>query len=97
MNQLVAVAPLSASSALVLGMGPTPLCMGKEPPSFWSWSSVRNHTMFGLPALAGGCGGGGGVGGGGVGGGVGSGVGGGWSAPHVDPGFFSALPGSVFR
>ena len=34
MNHCVAVAPLSASSAFVFGIGPTPLCQGKEPPSF---------------------------------------------------------------
>ena len=59
---------MSARSALVLGIGPTPLCIGKLPPSFWSWSSVRNQTMLGEPGGAGGAGGSGAGGGGGAGG-----------------------------
>ena len=67
MNQLTAEAPRSASSALVCGIGPTPLCCGKLPPSFWSWSSVRKKMMLGVPALAGGAGGSGAGGGAGPG------------------------------
>jgi hypothetical protein len=33
------------------GVAPFPL-VGNDDPSIWSWSSVRNHTMFGLDFVA---------------------------------------------
>ena len=41
-KKFVAVAPMSAISACVLGMGVAPW-VGNELPSIWSWSSVRNQ------------------------------------------------------
>ena len=45
MYQLSAVAPSASISRAVFGIGVTPeALLGKEAPSSWSWSSVRNQT-----------------------------------------------------
>merc|ERR1719469_1533309 len=84
MNQFSAMAPWSASLFCVFGIGPTPFNMGKEPPNIWSWSSVRNQTIFGDPGMAGG--------GAGVGAGAGAGT-----MPQVEPFLCCLGPGVVFK
>ena len=37
----------SASCVRGMGVAPPGAVVGKEPPSIWSWSSVRKKTMFG--------------------------------------------------